>query len=461
MLGNETSNLALHNGSHVAVVGGGPAGSLFASFLLDAAKRAGKSIAVDILEPRDFHLAGPAGCNMCGGMLSETLLDHLAGEGIRLPDTVLHHSITSYMLHTDSGCVRIESPSHNSHIGVTSRGGGPIGIRDVKWGSLDSHLFELARAKGAVGLRDRVVAFDRNGDRPHIRTRDGMERDYDLLAIAVGVNSTVLKLLPKLEPGYRPPQITRTATREYLLGAGVVQKALGDSMHVFLLDMERVEFAAIIPKGDVATVCLLGQNIDEALMRRFCDRPEVRAVMPPGWQPDAVSCHCQPHINVRAAERPFADRIVFIGDCATSRLYKDGIGAAYWTAHAAAETAVWHGVSAEAFRQHYLPTCRGMERDNGFGRFSFRVAGVIQRFRPLRRALIRMATDEQGERHSAGRLSVVLWDMFTGGAPYRSIFLRGLRPVFLAKFLWALIRGIRVSPTGRPWAAWFHWRNVA
>ena len=448
-------DFTLRDGSRVAVVGGGPAGSLFASFLLDHAHRRGLAVSVEIFEPRDFHEPGPAGCNMCGGILSETLLDHLAREGIQLPDDVLHHSISGYVLHTETGGVRIETPSHDSHIGVSNRGGGPPGLKDLTWGSLDRHLFDLAEAKGAIGRRDRVIRFERTLGRPVIHTRDGAEGDYDLLAIAVGVNSTALKLLPRLEPGYKPPRVSRSATREYLLGADVVKRALGDTMHVFLLDMDGVEFAAVIPKGDVATLCLLGANIDEAMMRGFCDRAEVRALMPEGWRPDAVSCHCQPRVNVGTAARPFADRVVFIGDCATSRLYKDGIGAAYWTASAAADTAAHHGVSADAFAKHYWPTCRDLDRDNRFGRMSFAVAGVIQRSRLLRAALMRMVEAEQGGPRT-GRLSRMLWDMFTGGAPYRSIFLRGLHPAFLGRFLWAVARewtarpAVRVDPGHHP-----------
>jgi hypothetical protein len=40
-------------------------------------------------------------------------------------------------------------------------------------------------------------------------------------------------------------------------------------MHVFLLDIPRLEFAALIPKGDYVTLCLLGDDIDEELMDRF------------------------------------------------------------------------------------------------------------------------------------------------------------------------------------------------
>jgi flavin-dependent dehydrogenase len=423
----------------VAVVGGGPAGAFFGCFILDAAKQAGLDIAVDIFEPRDFHLSGPAGCNMCGGILSEPLVDHLATEGIELPANVVQRAIDSYVLHTDVGSVRIKSPLCTSRIGVVHRGAGPRGIKEIKWGSLDSHLFELAQSKGATGIRDKIVEFGWDGERPRVRSRDGVTRDYDLLVVAVGVNSTALKLLPRLEPGYNPPHVSRTVTREYYLGAEQVGRSLGDAMHIFLLNIARLEFAAIIPKGDYATVCLLGDDIDDALMRTFLDRPEVRGIMPSGWQPEDISCHCQPHINVRAAIQPFTDRVVFIGDCATSRLYKDGIGAAYSTAKAAATTAVFHGISANAFRRHYWPTCRAMAHDNRFGKLSFAITGMIQKHRFMRRALVRMAAMEQGLEHHPGRVSVMLWDMFTGSAPYRKIFFRGLHPAFLARFAWSMM----------------------
>ena len=37
-------------------------------------------------------------------------------------------------------------------------------------------------------------------------------------------------------------------------------------MHVFLLDIPRLEVAAIIPKGDYMSLCLLGADIDSALV---------------------------------------------------------------------------------------------------------------------------------------------------------------------------------------------------
>src|SRR3990172_5373085 len=100
----------LENGSRVAVIGGGPAGSLFACFLLTFARRANLDIAVDIYEPRDFTKPGPIGCNMCGGIISETLVQALAVEGIDLPSTVVQRGIDSYVLHTEEVSVKIDTP---------------------------------------------------------------------------------------------------------------------------------------------------------------------------------------------------------------------------------------------------------------------------------------------------------------------------------------------------------------
>ena len=157
--------------------------------------------------------------------------------------------------------------------------------------------------------------------------------------------------------------------------------------------------------------------------------------MPPSWRSDQRSCQCAPRINVRGAARPFADRLIFIGDSGVSRLYKDGIGAAYRTAKAAAATAVLHGISAEDFKRHYRPLCRSMGLDNSIGKIMFGLTPAIHLFRFARRAMLRMSAREQGRAGSRRRMSTILWDMFTGSAPYRHILLLGVHPYFLAGLL--------------------------
>ena len=143
------TNLQLGDGSSVGIVGGGPAGSMAAIFLLEMASIQGIDLEVEIFEPRDFSCAAPKGCNMCGGIISETLVQNLASEGINLPTNVVQRGIESYILHMDVGSVRIETPLHEKRIGSVYRGAGPRDLRNTRWASFDLHLESLASSLGA------------------------------------------------------------------------------------------------------------------------------------------------------------------------------------------------------------------------------------------------------------------------------------------------------------------------
>jgi len=350
----------------------------------------------------------------------------------------------------DVGSTRIETPLHEKRIAALHRGAGPRGIIERKYSSFDGYLLELAVAAGARLMRARVDGIGWEAGRPQLKARGGALATYDLLGVAVGVNATVLKAIEEQSLGYKAPQSTKAWICEFELGRETIKRYLGSSMHVFLLNIPRLEFAAIIPKGDYATACLLGWNIDKPLIQAFLNAPEVRQCLPPNWQPPADFCHCSPRINIQSAVQPFGDRIVFIGDCGSTRLYKDGIGAAYRTGKAAAKTAIFEGISAEDFRRHYWPVCRGISRDNALGRIIFAVTRQIQRTRFARRAVWRMVSGEQ-QNSGRRRMSTVLWDIFTGSAPYREVFLRTLHPAFLGRFLWNMIVSNRLfqSPRSR------------
>ena len=432
-------NPQLEDGSRIAVIGGGPAGSFTSYFLLEMADRVGLELDVEIFEPRDFSCPAPHGCNMCGGIISETLVQNLASEGINLPGTIVQRGIESYMLHMDVGSVRIETPIHEKRIGAVYRGIGPRDIKERKWGSFDLHLEQLAESRGARVTRGRVDRVKLEAGRPCIAIKGGEFQSYDLLVVAVGVNSPALKLFEQLETGYQPPKTTKTFIREYFLGEKLIQQTLGDSMHVFLLNIPRLEFAAIIPKGDYASVCLLGESIDSDLVGAFLDSPQVKGCMPDGWSPEPRSCQCSPKISVVGAIRPFGDRLVFVGDSGVTRLYKDGIGAAYKTAKACATTAVFEGVSAEDFERHYWPTCRSILQDNAIGKLTFLATRVFQKLPFTRRALLSMTVKEQRDPKRSKDMSQVLWDLFTGSAAYKEIFVRTLHPRFLVRLGWELM----------------------
>ena len=46
------------------------------------AKRLGIDIELDIIEAKNFSKVGPSGCNHCGGIISESLVQILSAEGI-------------------------------------------------------------------------------------------------------------------------------------------------------------------------------------------------------------------------------------------------------------------------------------------------------------------------------------------------------------------------------------------
>lgn len=106
-------------------------------------------------------------------------------------------------------------------------------------------------------------------------------------------------------------------------------------------------------------------------------------------------------------------------------------------------TAVLQGVSAEAFARDYWPSCRSIARDNAIGRLIFLTTTILKRLRFARRAILRMTRREQSEAGRVPRMSAVLWNMFTGSAPYREILIDTLRPGFLGNFALNLATALR------------------
>ena len=445
------SRLPLNDGDRVAVIGGGPAGSFFSFFLLRIAEAVGLRLHVDIYEPRHFVHTGPGGCNHCGGVVSESLVQVLAAEGISIPPSVIQSSIDSYVIHMDVGSVRLNHLSNEGRIAALHRGNGPRGGNGVAGRSLDAYLLSLAMERGATHVPKLVSGLGSVDGVPAVITTDGARSaGYQLVAVASGVNSNLVPLLGQ-PPG---PRTTRTYICEFRANPEQIRKSLGNSMHVFLLDLPRLEFAALVPKEGTITMCLLGDAIDDDLIQAFLTSPEVRNCLP-----DEISravCNCSPLINIAGTDPPFADRMVYVGDAGVTRLYKDGIGAAFRTAKAAAEVAALVGVASEDFQAHYLPTCRGIEADNRIGKVIFEGSTVFKKLRFLRRAVLSMTIREQ-KRYSPQRpMSMVLWNLFTGSAPYQAILAQALHPHFVGGMVRDLVAANLVRPDGATWNGGSH-----
>lgn len=439
MVEDEERDFTLRDGSRIAVVGGGPAGSFFSYFLLKMANAIDLDIEVDIYEPRSFQYCGPAGCNHCGGIVSELLVQTLAAEGIVLPRSVVQRAVESYVVHMDVGDVEIESPVHEQRIAALYRGNGPREGGDVQLESFDGFLQGMATNQGANIVRKLITDVSSPDGLPFLQFADGDGESYDLVTVAAGVNSNFINLLDDLPGDFEPPKTTRGYICEFHSTREEILDILGRSVHVFLLDIPRFEFAAIIPKGEFATVVMVGEDLDQELVHRFLNDPVVRRAFPTDRIP--CVCSCSPLINLGARKRPYGDRVVMIGDSGITRLYKDGIGAAFRTGKAAATAAIFHGVSSEDFARHYWPACKRIVNDNRVGKVMFATNAIMKNSRLTRRAMLTMAQREQSRDKAKPHMSSLLWNMFTGSAPYVEMFRGTLHPGFIYNLLLSVAAG--------------------
>lgn len=414
----------LEDDSNIAVVGGGPTGSFFSIFALKMARMMGKQIQLTIFEPKDFTKDGPAGCNRCGGIISELLVQTLAVEGINLPDSVVRKGINSYNLHTNHGDVYIATPELERTIATVYRGGGPKGMIPEGKESFDYFLLKDAIKEGAVldPLRvDRIEIRDR---KPVLFSKDRELGQFDLVVGAFGINSTTPKMFEEIGFGYQEPPTVTTAIAELFLGEENVEEHFGNSVHLFLLPDKGMKFAAMIPKGSYVTLCVLGKEMHANTVTEFLEKPVVTNVLKD--IPYTVACRCLPKMNVGAPLKPFTDRVVTCGDAGSTRLFKDGLGAAYLMGKAAAKTALFQGVSARHFQEDYYPVYHGIIIDNRYGQFLFTVTDVFRKNKLLTEGMLRVVRREQKGPADHRILSSILWNMFTGNERYKNIFPKAL-----------------------------------
>ncbi|MDP2339193.1 MAG: hypothetical protein Q8N05_22590 [Bacteroidota bacterium] len=440
------NKLILKEGSKIGVVGGGPGGSFFSFFAFTLASRMGINIEIDIFETKNFTNTGPAGCNHCGGIVSESLVQMLSADGIVLPKQVIRRGIESYTLHLEHGTTVIDKLLREQRIVSVFRGSGPLGTAVSSIQSFDGYLLELCEKKGAKIINERVTDAENEPDGITLITGKS-KRKYDLVVGAVGLNPRTLKIFQKIVPLYIPPKTTKTYISEYYLKTETINKFFGNSMHVFLLKTPHIEFGALIPKGNYVTLVLLGTEITKEIADGFLSLETVRSCFPEGTELKEInSCLCFPSISIKNAKNAYSDRVVLIGDSSSSKLYKNGIGAAYITGKAAANTAFLDGISGKDFKKSYQPVCSGLDIDNAVGKFIFHVSTIIQNSSFLKKVLFQMVVKEQKNGGSKKEMSSMLWDTFTGSAPYKKILRRAINPFLVARLFWNIILQL-ISPT--------------
>ena len=435
MFGND-AGMKLRDGSSVSVIGAGPSGSIFACQLLRAARERGLALEVTLFDEKEFKREGPTGCNRCAGVICSDLLRDLVDLGIELPADHIQRTIEGYRFRTRAGELRMPRAAAHGPIATVYRGNGPPSGTSHAEMSFDGLLLKRAIELGARLVPQRVESIvlpaGRSGRAAVRRGSGGAEPlESDLVAVACGVNSTFPVRLEEMGFGYRRPRTRRACQAEIPLPNDFIDARFGNDILLFALGLERIRFAALVPKRGFVTLTLIGYgDLGPDDLQSFVRHPDLLAELPAGWQYSGRNCHCFPLMPVWHASEPVADRLVVVGDAAVSRWYKNGIGSAFLTATLAARTALDHGVSADALRRHFwLPARRRIARDNFYGRLLTSAFDFFTRSDGLASVYLNACIRAPAKR-AARTFHFVNWNMITGDRPYREIARAAASPAF-------------------------------
>lgn len=399
----------LQDGSQVCIAGGGPAGSFAALHLLHLAQKRNLQLRVLIFEPRNFSKPGPAGCNRCAGILSSRLIRSLGELDLSLPGEVIQSDLNAYAIHLDGDLVRIERPDPKRQIVSVYRGGGPRLFQGESLASFDHFLLKQACARGAehIPARIRKITWE---NQPVLHTT---QEDYlaDLMILATGVNSHPLLAS---EIGYLFPQTRVMAQDEFLQP----QDWRKDQVNIYFGSPPGILFGALIPKGKYINVSLLGNRMDKDSIDVFMKAQELDRIFPLNSN---RLCGCTPRLAVHPSRRYFGPQWVAVGDAAVTRLYKDGIGSAFFTSRTAMQVAMTSGISKQAFQNSYAPYCHKIKLDNQVGRLLFGLWSFTTHSPRLIKAWKQTLLREKNAPPEQQIHMRILWGMFTGDEMYTDL----------------------------------------
>jgi len=434
------NELKLHNNDRVAVIGAGPAGSLFAYSLLCLAKKENLSLKVTLYDHRNFSQCGPSGCNKCAGVINGSLWQRLKKIGIDLDqvENLIQSRLNGYLWITPAGCLRIKMPPGWQPSRTVFRGCGPRFDYPGKKVGLDNYLLQLALEKGAHYQQARameVTVPDKMDQPVQIRLEKDKEQfriEAELIVGAFGLNPVLLNHFRQSGIGYRPPRYVRAANMELVRRPDAKPKTYDNFIRVYNVTGCRVRQLVLTPKGRYATVTMLAPyDLCTEDIHEIRECPEMQNILQSGWDWPDQFCHCLPLLLKRSAKKFYSNRIVLVGDAACCRYYKNGLESALRSSKIAAAVAVHYGISRRCFRREYLPRIRReIIHDNFFGRQILGVHNLITSHPTLMKLFIQVRS-EMTRTSMARKYDDIFWDMFTGNRPYRHIFFRIIQPLFI------------------------------
>jgi 2-polyprenyl-6-methoxyphenol hydroxylase-like FAD-dependent oxidoreductase len=427
----------LQNGGHVVIIGGGPGGAACAIALRRLAQSLDREIWVTVYEGKTF--AGERHYNQCVGIASPPIRQILEDElGVPFPWHLVQRHISGYVLHGERRSLALTDTSEELS----------YALRRIMF---DAYLLEQAQAVGTEIVHSRVTDVEIDDDGVIIYS-DSDNRRADVLVGAFGLDSGTASALARATP-YRSPRFLDTVVSKIYppsdypeLAAAHAGEVPSGRIHAFMPATPHIEFAAISPKADYLTVNIAGARVTSAWMDYFLQGP-AHKVLPFTDHDPLRNPHDFGHFRGRfpnfkgrfpisVAKDFYGDRYVTIGDAAgLVRAFKGkGINSACLTGLWAARTIMTVGISANAFKQGYVPPCQEILCDIPYGHL---VRYLVINASRLRQVDLALAL---GKKYPP--LRQALFDAVSGSRPYRSIISELLSAPFNS-LLWRRSRAQR------------------
>lgn len=468
--------MQLKKGSKILVLGGGPAGALFAIHLLSHSKRAGLEITVTIIDKKAVQPAGElpctlAGCNYCAGIISPRLNHALEKSGLSLPKEVICEAFSHIWIHGLWKNFPLKL-APNQHMFSVFRGALPSDRRKPTDG-LDGFLLNQARIRGAVVTASEVTDIRYTASKkPCVTVVDGSGKETaiesDFLAIATGIHpyqgkapNPVLRSFMRINPGFSPPRIRPALIFELKPGRAYLNKYMHKEIYFIVSGSKklRLDHISLVPKGDYLTLALVGDRIDKAsfpkdtrkIIRDFLSLPHCRTILPQiSLDNTPLACSCAPYMVIAPSKGGVCDRIAVVGDTLGSRLYRDGLYSAFVSAQALAETVIQKGVDRKSLASGYGRVIHWLRTDTDYAERVIAWIQIVLKSPFLSRILYQtFATEMKLKAREQRPLGKVLLDLGSGVADYADVYKNLLRIPVLLSLLRGTVKTIRNMLTER------------
>jgi len=392
------------NLTRVVILGGGPAGVACALALHRLASETGQSVRCTIVEGKQF--SGERHYNPCVGVLSPILSGLLEEElGVPFPYHLSRTKITGYVLHTPGEEIELNDD-------VPS-----IALRRIHF---DAYMAEAARDRGVRWIQARAVDLEFHQSYVIVYT-ENEPIEADVVVGAFGLDEGSATMLAR-STAYRAPEELSSIVTKCHPGEAAME-AFGSRIHAFLPVDPRIEFGGITPKGNHLTFNIAGKTADTPLMRTFLSQPTIRRLIgSDDFHKSADLRFFKGRFPSSLAREYYGDRYVVVGDAAgLVRPFKGkGVTSAVLSGVRAANTILLHGVSKQAFHDHYRPANKDITGDLLYGWAARLITINLARYKLLNPVLRAAATNRD--------LQSALHGAVSGHTPYREVLGKALSP---------------------------------